>query len=611
MVMMGRSNSVRPCISPKIWRMLSLQEICEVREADFRRQRGTSVVFIAQTLVPVKVIINLALLLWDVFSENQQYPFWFIYFRIVALGLASLTSAVILHPKGKGYTRLIHLLYIIIIFFDYGTLLLQQYFRLIPAPQVEGYLLVMFYICPMIRAFMWFEIVFINVAMCVMGMIMLNFQQHSCGATGVNHVVLYGVHVGISLVMAYLLEKMERQAFGLQVHLEQEAKVERKNANNFMAFMALMSHEIRTPLNGILGVLDLLLKSGTLGPQHLMLVTNMKVATDSLIQIVSDILDMANMSAGKLSLTNMDLNVRKLVDKCLKVIDPKLKVKQLKCTVALSPNVPNVVLGDPIRMVQILSNLLSNAIKFTLDMGTIGIKIDVSMKPRAVDPNHVWLSFEVRDSGRGMTDPELSSLFSPYYQGDSGINRTHEGTGLGLTIVKALIDLMGGTVKVRSEIGLGTQFLFSIPFRLKERSRTEPEASLCPRGLNWTSLCFLVVDDTPLNVMVLQTHLQHRGAKVLSARDGEECIKVYTAHPDEIDVILMDIWMPVMDGLEATKGLREMGCVKPIVAMTADYTSTIATQAFEVGMNKVLLKPIVWDQLEEELCSLVVHLENV
>ena len=592
---------------------------CKKQEEGFRTFRGSSVHATARTLMCIKTLLTLGYLIWDlIWPPADTYRSWFVCFSaatfIIALAAATLTF---LSKKVKGYRTLLPGLWAFIILFDTLKLLLQQIFRVKPAPQVEGYLLVLFYLGPMCRAILWPQVVFLNLLIGGAAIAVLPYREHPCSEV-LNFVALYVVNIGISLVLAYLLEQMERQAFGLHLHLETELTYRKacednavKERDNSSAFLARMSHEIRTPLNGILGVMDLLLslKSEQLGPEQLRLVQSMKGASDHLIRIVNDILDLAKIGAGKLSLTRQDIKFSELPGVCLQMFACQVKEKQLQCNMDVSPSIPKVVVGDETRMIQILSNLLSNSVKFTPSLGTINIKVEVSPEPRAVAPDCIWLSFEVSDSGRGMTSSQQELLFTAYYQTESGIDREHQGTGLGLSIVKKLIDLMGGTLGVQSNAGRGTRFVFSIPFGLKEPALAGVESELVsPVALGWHSLTFLIVDDTPLNLVVLQKRLEQNGSRVLSACNGEDAIRVYTSNCGAvgIDVILMDIWMPVLDGLQATKRLREKGATQPIIGLTADYTSAIATQAIESGMTKVLLKPIKWGQFEQELCPLVV-----
>uniref|UniRef100_A0A7S1N253 histidine kinase n=1 Tax=Eutreptiella gymnastica TaxID=73025 RepID=A0A7S1N253_9EUGL len=210
------------------------------------------------------------------------------------------------------------------------------------------------------------------------------------------------------------------------------------------------------------------------------------------------------------------------------------------------------------------------------------------------------LQFTVSDTGIGMTAEQQTKLFSPYYQCESGIGREQGGTGLGLSIVDGLVEVMGGSVSVASEYRKGTCFTCVIPFEADAAISDEeqPEDGPPRQNMDWRGRACLLVDDTPLNVLVLQRQLEKRGCLVLTATNGHECIDVWCREGHRLDIILMDIWMPVLDGLEATRELRSRGASQPIIGLTADVTHTVAEQGRCAGMTAVLVKPVAWDQLE-------------
>ena len=429
----------------------------------------------------------------------------------------------------------------------------------------------------------------------------------------------------------------------LQVRSQAEkAALEARDAE--MLFLARMSHEIRTPLNGILGLAELLVET-LLDSEQLVLVQSMKVAaapapaptsqappvpvqcssaapsptppctplpaqvaSSHLLSIVNDILDLAKVTAGKLQLKEQIVKVTELPNECLNLFASGMKAKNITSNVHVAMDVPAEVIGDKTRLVQVFSNLISNAVKFTPPEGKINIDVFLATISDLRNES-LKVTFRVSDTGKGMTLQETEQLFDAYYQCTSNIDRDHGGTGLGLSIVDKLVSLMGGKITVDSRVGRGTKFTLSIPFKnteyyqgaaLPKNESGTSSSDVLPIFL-WQDRTCIVTDDTPLNVFVLQQKLTKKGVRVLTSENGSLCVDQYQANQCDVDFILMDIWMPVMDGLEATRALRRLGCSVPIVGLTADYTNTIAVQAIEAGMTEVLLKPVSWVALEKVL----------
>uniref|UniRef100_A0A7S1IRE9 histidine kinase n=1 Tax=Eutreptiella gymnastica TaxID=73025 RepID=A0A7S1IRE9_9EUGL len=581
------------------------------KEEDYQCYRIARAVPHTFWLAFIKFVWDVLLLIWSFVFPSGIYPEWYRYNYIAPVVLSLITTLATMWITFDTKHRAHHwnkvcLSLTVVLFIDLVCLMQGQIFRTLPAPHLEAYMALLFFHTSVSRAFTFVQVVAITVIKLIAAMSVLAVSANRCSDTILNWVMLYALVCIFNILFAWTLETMDREQFWMHTQLRKELQVrsqaekeavEARDAE--MLFLARMSHEIRTPLNGILGLAELLVDS-TLDPEQLVLVQSMKVAGNHLLYIVNDILDLAKVTAGKLQLKEQLVKIWELPNECLHLFTSQMKAKNITADVQVAKDVPVEVIGDRTRLVQIFSNLISNAVKFTPNMGKINIHAWLA-SVSGLTSEMLEVTFQISDTGKGMTAHEVEQLFVPYYQCNSQIDRDHGGTGLGLSIVDKLVSLMGGKISVESTVGSGTKFKFSLRFKSKHHNqhrsvpRNEAEDQL--PIIHWQGMKCIVTDDTPLNVFVLQQRLQRKGVHVLTAGNGQQCVEQWQANT-HVDIILMDIWMPVMDGLEATKELRAMGVTVPIIGLTADYTTGIAKQALDAGMTEVQLKPISWNALE-------------
>ncbi len=364
------------------------------------------------------------------------------------------------------------------------------------------------------------------------------------------------------------------------------------------AFVANMSHEIRTPMNAILGLLYLV------GQTELTAVQNDYIAkasasAQSLLGILNDILDFSKIEADRLELERIPFRLDELLKTLETISRANARDKDLEVLFTLAPQTPFVLIGDPLRLQQILMNLLSNAIKFTRRG-----KVELSVRPDRITDGAVSLTFAVRDTGIGINADQRRHIFEAFSQGESGTSRRYGGSGLGLAIVKRLVTLMGGEIAVDSALGMGSVFHFTVGFDRVlaadcDRIPTVSETPKPDTGKPVAGLSLLLVEDNKINQMIGRRILEKAGATVEVAADGVQAVKILTAAPARFDLVLMDIQMPEMDGYETTLCIRkQLGLTAlPIVAMTANALSSDRDNCLAVGMNDHVSKPLEIDLL--------------
>ena len=399
-----------------------------------------------------------------------------------------------------------------------------------------------------------------------------------------------------------VVEIKQRQAAEEQL-LQAKERVETASRAK-SEFLANMSHEIRTPMNGILGTLQLLLQA-PLDPIQKEYASVSHASAQALLAILNDILDFSKIEAGKLEMEHIPFDLRKSVTGLTSLFAKQLEEKKLTLSTEIDNRLPAWLTGDPGRIRQILANLLSNAIKFT-PSGTISIRIKVL----TIGAGESIVRLEVKDSGIGIESHQLHRLFESFTQADGATTRKYGGTGLGLTIVMQLCELMGGEVGVESSLGEGSTFWCDIPFAIAAKGE---EGIACapasPETLEKTPPVslkgkVLLVEDNPVNQLVARRMLDSLGLDHHCAANGEEALALCDCQ--HFDLVLMDCQMPGMDGFTATRRLREkerqQGKVRvPIIAMTANAMKGDREQCLAAGMDDYIAKPVKISLLKQVL----------
>jgi len=348
-----------------------------------------------------------------------------------------------------------------------------------------------------------------------------------------------------------------------------------------------MSHEIRTPLNEVIGITNLLLQ-GNPREDQMDYIKTLRFSGNHLLTLVNDVLDYNKMESGKIVFEQVQFNMNDFLDEIMRSYSFRSKAKNLSFEIRKDESVPAEVIGDQIRLNQILSNLLSNALKFTSHGG-----ITVYIRVLERNDNQSIIEFSVQDTGIGITKEKHVDIFESFTQASSDTSRKYGGSGLGLAICKKLIELQGGSIRMESEIGSGSTFIFTISFTVTEKARKDylPESAESFKGLEGKRI--LVAEDNKINFFVANKFLTGWGVLVSHAENGRLAIE--KLEKEEFDLVLMDLHMPVMDGIEASKIIRSSTNPRinsiPIVALTAAIMSENHDKIEELNINDYVLKP--------------------
>ena len=361
-------------------------------------------------------------------------------------------------------------------------------------------------------------------------------------------------------------------------------------------FLANISHEIRTPINGIAGMATLLNKSPS-AEEQITYLHAIKSAADNLKVIINDILDLASTESGKLKFEKIGFSLKDLLASLIDIFSVQAKEKGIELKYGLDPEADNVLIGDPVRLNQILINLISNAIKFT-HVGSIRIHVSLEKK----DKGKSYVKFVVTDTGIGVPKEKLSTIFESFGQADASVTRKYGGTGLGLTIVRQLVKLQHGAISVKSKEDEGSSFSVIIPYEIGKQSDIADTHAQARKSDSYRdslkNLSVLLVEDNDINRLYASTILKSLECKLETAENGYvalEKLKTGLFH-----VVLMDIQMPVMDGFEATKAIRSWDSPKnqlPIIALTANATRNDIEKCLAAGMNDCIAKPFTPEDL--------------
>jgi len=425
-------------------------------------------------------------------------------------------------------------------------------------------------------------------------------------------------NIVMSLLIYRLVSHLEAalvESNNQKIQLDRALALEKQASAAQSQFLATMSHEIRTPLNGILGLTSVLL-SNELNENARPKLEKIQQSGSSLNRILNDVLDVSKLNAGKLTIESLPFDLVATVKSGISFYTQLAQDKGISLNVDIDKSVNTDVVGDAVRLLQILNNLVSNAIKFT-QYGSV----TVSLQRIEASKDSQRIALSVIDTGEGIEEVALSTIFDAFSQANSSISRTHGGTGLGLRIVKSLVESMGGTISVESAHNKGSTFIVSLPFSLAEQqsssitSQATTMSDTSAPSVNATAVdglkikglaipspfvssdapsdykhSILVVDDNEINQIVAKSLLDNMGVNVTLASSGKEAIALLTQH--NYDLILMDLQMPEMSGADAAKALRQKEVIAPIIAFTASVMPDEINNALSSGMNDYLTKPV-------------------
>jgi len=396
----------------------------------------------------------------------------------------------------------------------------------------------------------------------------------------------------MALILSALLISLERARVKSDIKSRQKSN-----------FLAIMSHEIRTPMNSIIGFSELALDNEDASPKTKHYLSSIADNAKWLLNIINDILDSSKIESGKIALEHIPYDLNNVISQCQSALLPKAVEKgiELRCTV--EPVEGKLLVGDPVRMRQVIMNLLSNAIKFT-DSGSVILIVSVKKQ----NAGHATLYFEFKDTGIGMDSTQLDRIFEPFMQADDSVTRKFGGTGLGLAITKNILEIMGSFLIVESTPGEGSTFSFEMTFDLLDADKNDQHTRVSYGKVDRPNFTgnVLVCEDNALNQQVICEHLNRIGLNTVVAYNGVEGVNLVTRHMQQgtdkakhkpFDLIFMDIHMPVMDGLEAATKILEMGVETPIVALTANVMSVDLELYKASGIHDYLGKPFTTQDL--------------
>ena len=360
-----------------------------------------------------------------------------------------------------------------------------------------------------------------------------------------------------------------------------------------------MSHDIRTPINGICGMIDVADHYADDMEKQTEYRIKVKEASNLLLELVNDVLDMSKLESGEIVLEEVGFNINKLSDETIVMLEELAKERNIQIVEEEKRITHPYLIGSPTHVKRVLMNVLSNAIKYNRENGFIYVSY---RELESKEPSHVIIEFICRDTGIGMSKEFQNKIFEPFAQEHIGSRSKYVGTGLGMPIAKSLVEKMGGTLEFTSQEGVGSQFVIRIPFKIDEEHKNETVKESTSASIEGLSV--LLVEDNELNMEIAKFIIENEGAKVTCATNGKEAVDIYKNAPESFDIILMDIMMPEMDGYEATRMIRKMDVNIPIVAMTANAFMEDKIKAKKAGMNAHVSKPLDKDILIQVIVKL-------
>lgn len=424
--------------------------------------------------------------------------------------------------------------------------------------------------------------------------------------------VICGVIVGLVLLMiclwTYFVYRKSKEEEQKQKQLLLEAAEKADAANKAKStFLFNMSHDIRTPMNAIVGFTDIALHQNSVAEIHDSL-EKVRESSKHLLSLLNDVLDLSRIESGKAVFFPEPVDITKLTDNVLAIMNGLLYNRDLKFEVYRERPKNPYVLADATRIREVLTNFLSNAVKFTKDGGTV--TLDISSHP-GEDDKHIVARYIVKDNGIGMSEEFQKKLFKPFSQEDDrGARTQYKGTGLGMAIAKEYVEMMGGSIAVESQKGVGTTFTVEIPLELTEQGIRQKQEE--PVHHDITGVNVLMAEDNDLNAELATVMLEDAGMAVTRAFDGKEAVELFKNHPQgTYDIILMDIMMPNMDGHQAAKTIRAMGTERsdaatiPIIALSANAFAEDIKASLDSGMNGHVSKPLNMKEVTDTIAKYI------
>ncbi|MES2730474.1 MAG: ATP-binding protein [Bacteroidota bacterium] len=405
----------------------------------------------------------------------------------------------------------------------------------------------------------------------------------------------------VTRIHGILLNINERKQ--MEMALVQAKETAESISQSKSEFLSSMSHEIRTPMNAIVGLTDMMLQE-ELKPHILENLRMIKYSSDNLLVLINDILDISKIEANKVTFEQVEFDLYRQMHDLSHSMGFKAREKALRLNCYIQEGLPQVLIGDPYRLNQILFNLISNAVKFTHE-GQVNIRV-TSIEPvnSLSEKNRINLLFSIEDSGIGIAEEELNNIFERFVQASSATTRQYGGTGLGLAITKRLVELQDGEINATSTLGKGTTFTIDLSFTVSDKTSLAAPKAISTEAKDLSGVRLLMVEDNSLNQIVAKRLLNRWKAEIEIANDGKEALELLGVQA--YDVILMDIHLPVMNGYEITKLIRKgsagtLNAQIPIIALTADAYPETKEKTRQAGMDDWVIKPFEQDLFYEAI----------